>query len=239
MIKNKLKIFFITEKNITDNIILIDGQDFIHLSKVLRYKVGDKIICKTFTGFSHQCEIEKINQKNISCKILTSQKISQEKKNYTKIFLCIPRLEILSSIVMKITELGVDELQCIFSERSYLKKSSKFNLERFKKISLESLKQCGRDIPLLIKPAIHLTSITKKDLGNNNVNLLLWECEQKNKIEQIKLKNRINLFIGSEGGISQQEKSFLTEKLNFQSVSLSQNILRVETAVLFSLSKIL
>ena len=237
---NQKRIFFVTEKQIQQNTILLSGQDFIHLSKVLRIKRGDKIICKSFSGFIYHCQIDILNSQSVICQILTAEKIiEKKKKRKVKIFLCIPRLEVLSSIVAKITELDVDELQLVFSERSYFKKNKKINIERFKKISSESLKQCGRDIPLLIAEPIHLSVLSQEDLGSEASNLLLWECEEKNEMSSVKLKKRVNLFIGSEGGISYQEKDFLTEKLNFKSVGLSKNILRVETAVLFSLAKVL
>lgn len=236
---NRLRVFFINEKKLSHNKIILSGQDFIHLTKVLRYKIGDEILCKNFSGFIYHCRIEQINKNHVSCEILETKKIKQDNKKKVKIFLCIPRLDVLASIVTKITELGVDELQLVFSERSYLKKNKKFNLERFQKISLESFKQCRRDIPLTFPVPLELTSIDEENLTENSSNLLLWECEEKEEINQIKLNDRINLFIGSEGGISHQEKTFLTEKLNFKSVSLSNNILRVETAVLFSLAKVL
>lgn len=236
----KLRVFFVSKKDIKNNSIIISGQDFIHLYKVLRYQVGDEIHCKNFLGFIYHCRIQQFNKDNVVCQILSKQKIErQQKQKYVKLFLSIPRLDVLSSIVSKITELDVDELQLIYSERSYLKTNKKFNLERFQKISLESLKQCKRDIPLILNSPIKLNSISEEDLKKKSSNLLLWECEQKNKIENINLNDRINLLIGSEGGITQEEKSFLTEKLNFESISLSENILRVETAVLFALAKIL
>ena len=55
--------------------------------------------------------------------------------------------------------------------------------------------------------------------------------------QDLNQKNSIGIFIGPEGGFSNQE-IILAEKNNLQPVSLGKRILRTETAALFILSVI-
>ncbi|MEJ5272841.1 MAG: RsmE family RNA methyltransferase, partial [Spirochaetota bacterium] len=53
---------------------------------------------------------------------------------------------------------------------------------------------------------------------------------KNNPIEKFK---NLNIFVGPEGGISDNERSFLI-KIGFQPISLGENILRTETAAISS-----
>ena len=46
-------------KKLNDKII-IENNEFFHLSKVLRMKEGEKLLCYTNDEFEYVCEIEKI-----------------------------------------------------------------------------------------------------------------------------------------------------------------------------------
>ena len=262
---NHQRIFYITPKQIktTFNVIEIGGDDFHHLVNVLRLKSGDKVICKTYDGLNYSCTLQTIKS---SLAIFEINEISQKTapiipQRKIGIFLCIPRPNVLANIVAKLTEVGVDFLQLVFSERSFFKTPDKLNLLRYEKIIQETLKQCGRDIPLELKEPVHLKylqadfssfliqTIPSKDnqkiLNEQSATkihkILLWECEMNNALsvnDLIDDRDPIFLFVGPEGGISHLEKEYLQE-LGFQSKSISQNILKVETALLLALGKIL
>ena len=57
----------------------------------------------------------------------------------------------------------------------------------------------------------------------------------KKYFQNVKLCDRINIVIGPEGGISEKEEKYLNQ-IGFESVSLGDRILRVETAPLTVLS---
>ena len=274
---NHQRIFYIQPKQIKSkfNLIEIAGDDFHHLVNVLRLRVGEQVICKTHEGLNYFCTLQMIKP---SLAILKIDKISQKTmpnlpQRPVGVFLCVPRPNVLASIVAKLTEVGVDFLQLVFSERSFFKTPTKLNLLRYEKIVLETLKQCSRNTPLELKQPLHLknlqpdfssflptttnsqqtTAINQQStpphfpITKNSVKIhkiLLWECETNNNLlmnhsrEANTPLDPIFIFIGPEGGISHLERNHL-QKLGFKSKSISQNILKVETALLLALGKIL
>ena len=63
-------------------------------------------------------------------------------------------------IVQKVTELGVKSITPIKTQRSIVQNSRKS--DRWKKIAIESCKQCGRSYPTNINEFIHFSDISKK-----------------------------------------------------------------------------
>ena len=241
------KTFFINNKQKHFNIIRIQGGDFHHIVNVLKLPLNHQILVKDFNGNTYTCCISNINLKSLYVEVIIK---SQTKSTYSSpfscpigLFLSIPRLEVLASIVKKITEIGVDFLQLIITERSFVKSSQKINLTRFNRISTESLKQCGRQLPLNILPPISLEKLANHSsiTAKNPLNIFPFEGSQTPFSMQFQHKkdySAINLFIGCEGGINHQEANFINS-LGFQSISLGNNILKVETAVIFALAKVI
>ena len=255
---NHQRIFYISEKQIQQkfNTIDISGEDFHHLVNVLRLKANDKIICKTYGDNIYFCSLKATYTNKATFFIEETQTIKKPPLFQRKvgIFLCIPRPPILSSIVSKLTELGINFLQLIFSERSFFKTSEKINLIRYEKIVQETMKQCGGNTALRLNSPISLKDISF-DRGTtffNNIQnhqkseiekILLWECEENNILSPnpysaTEEQNPVVLFIGPEGGINHWEKNYL-EKIGFETKSISNNILKVETALMLALGKIL
>ena len=120
-----------------------------------------------------------------------------------------------------------------------IKDSSK-KQERWQKISDEACKQCKRGIlpkvyaPILFKD---MFSYIKED----SLSLCAYENETKNSLKSILLSNthtNINVFIGPEGGIDEEEITLLKEN-NFNIITLGPRIMRTETAPLAIISAIM
>lgn len=145
----------------------------------------------------------------------------------------------------KVTELGVTSIHPILTERTIVhlpENRISAKLKRWEKIVLSAAKQCGRNtLPEIVPPLNFNDSIRK--CQNDSINLILWEGEEENNLNQFLATTRIplttfNLFIGPEGGFTLEEVE-LAKKSGFQSVRLKENILRAETAALSAVSLIL
>ena len=141
-------------------------------------------------------------------------------------------------ILQKATELGVTEIIPIITKRSIIRLDEKDydkKILRWSKIVKEAAEQSHRvDIP-------NITTIkTIKNLGI--IEGKKFVCSTKEKTKNIKfiMKNvttcdKINLVIGPEGGLDITEENLLNE-MGFESITLGNRILRVETVPLFLLS---
>jgi len=88
-------------------------------------------------------------------------------------------------------------------------------------------------------PQINVLDSMKEIINLQGIKLVCSTAEKKNNIKKMfqmhKTCDTINLVIGPEGGISPNEEKFLNDN-GFISVTLGNNIMRVETVPLFLMS---
>ena len=112
---------------------------------------------------------------------------------------------------------------------------NKNKAERYQKIINEATIQCGGKIPPKFGKAIEFNELMEK-LNPNELNLIAHEDEKENKLIDILKKcpvNKINIFIGPEGGFTPEEIS-LAIRNSVIPVSLGKRILRAETAAIIA-----
>lgn len=228
--------YFAKEKE-KNKFILLDS-DIHHIKKVMRMKNKDQIEVLLDKKL-YLCEINNI-ETDIEIKIVKEIKTNQNK--FPKVTLIIPLLkeQKMDLILQKSTELGVDEIIPIITERSVVKidaKKEAKKLERWTRICKEASEQSHRiDIPKI--------SNIRKILELKDIKGVKFVCSTTQKTKNLKklLKtnpscDRINIAIGPEGGFSiKEEKEF--NELGFESITLGNRIMRVETVPMFVLSVI-
>jgi 16S rRNA (uracil1498-N3)-methyltransferase len=161
--------------------------------------------------------------------VLKKNKIADvnQRKN---IWLCVALIkkDNFEWVVQKATELGVSHIVPIICEHS---EKRKLNMDRMKKIAIESSEQSGRgDIPV-----IHVTT-TISDLFESGVLPQEKIVFHPSGIPFGQYKDSTSAgsfgaFIGPEGGFSDKEMA-LFKSYNIPIVSLGTQILRAETAAI-------
>lgn len=209
----------------------ITGQEAIHISKVLRNKVGDQVFLADGVGNRSKCEITDISKKSVQLKVLET--ISEREPATKKVmaFGAIKKRDRLEFAIEKAVELDAWEI-CVFdadhSERSRL------NEERLYTQIVSAFKQSGRFyLPeLVIKRSLEEVLEQYKEHSI----LMAYLGDDKTDIPG-ELKNHENLLlVGPEGGFSKREAD-LAKRKGAQFISLGKNRLRAETAVVAFLSR--
>ena len=220
-----MKKFF--AKHIGNNFIF-DGDEFAHFN-VLRCKIGEQVICFGDDGYDYLCEIKEITKKQAIASIINKEINTKNPKINLTVFQGLVKGEKLDLIVQKLTEIGISNLYTFESEYA-IAKANNNKIDRLRKISMESCKQCGRNIPLNIYENLKFNEMVDK---LKNFDLILF-ANEKNKVRNFdifkKCKN-IAIIVGSEGGFSDNEINLIYSSgaINF---GLGERILRAETAVI-------
>lgn len=251
--------FFVLKKNIYGNRVKIVGQEARHLARVLRKKVGKKIqiligentqenikqsnsVNVPDETCSYFAEIEEIGKDKVEAKILTAIPVNVPRVK-VHLFVAILKQAKMDYLIQKVTELGVEEITPLVTNNTVVRldsSTSKHKVERWQKIILNAVKQCGRaKLPLINLPLECSDALKKIDnslAGQAVLNLIFWEKEKGNNFKKIISKldlwpEKVNLFVGPEGGFVDEEIN-LAQKYNFITVSLGNNILRSETAAI-------
>lgn len=226
--------YFVLPEDITENSIVITGEDAKHLATVLRSKEGDKVEVCDGCGTDYFCEVEVVDKKQITLKINDKSPCLSEPKTKITLFQGLPKADKMELIIQKCVELGIEKIVPVATHRTVVKldkKDSQKKVQRWQKIAESAAKQSGRGIIPQIGEVITFNEAVK--LGAKAQGAIIpYENEQKRGIREFAENfsgSEIAIFIGPEGGFAEEEIALAMEN-GILSVSLGKRILRTETA---------
>ncbi len=225
------KRFFVCKEDVLQDSIKLVGEEHVHLSKVLRLKVGDVVECFYDNSQILVCEIKLITKNETILKIVkTYDSIANPKVKIT-LFQALPKLDKLELVTQKLTEIGVSNI-VPFSSTFCIAKDNVNKIERLKKITISACKQCGRTALLHIENTKKFSEVID-NLKKYDLVVFANETENNLKLKEVlknKTLNNVAYIVGSEGGFSKQEIEELSKLNNVYSITLGNRILRTETA---------
>ena len=234
--------FLVNSNNINENNISIDDKDlYKHIIKVLRAKVGEKLLFLDENEIQYETVIENIGSSNFECKI--TKKYKSERKLPINLYIAqsVLNSDAQTSSIQKATELGVKGIIPLSTDNCAVKESViKNKIEKWQKIAVESVKQCERaDIPTVydmakiddvVKNYDQIIVFAERDAESD-----FFTYVRNNKIDKTK---SILVIIGPEGGFSQKEFDFFKEN-NIPLITLGNLIYRADTALTAALTTVI
>ncbi len=214
----------------------ISQSEYLHITKVLRLGVGDRIIVFDNESTEYKGIIENISSEFIAIRIQSSSSVETESALKLYLFQAILKGNKMDDVIRQATQLGVSRIFPVISERTQIRRTAK--VERWNKIAVESTKQCGRTRPPEVSRPIvfHNFGEIKK---RSEMKIMLYENETELLGTYINSRskpvNSVNVFIGPEGGFSEKEISE-AKKNGYAVLGLGKRILRAETASIASLA---
>lgn len=210
------------------DIIKITDEEFKHI-KVQR-KTAKQINISNGNGLFATAIPTQLNKDSIELKILNIfQNYNENIYNSTLFFGLIDDKSRIEFIIEKATELGVNSIYPLICEYTQY---PKFDLVRSEKKAISALKQSERSFLPKIHNPIKFTELN--NLIRNFDLSLIADIDGINEI--INSQKNIALFVGPEGGFSNNEKEFLFK--HCKKIKLSNSVLRTETACISLFQKI-
>lgn len=237
----KMPRFFVTNSDVSNDLINISGEDFNHIKKVLRLGNGDRITACDGKGTDYLVEIVKIEDAVVKTRIIESMKNSTEPPVEITLFQGLPKSDKMDLIIQKAVELGIYKIVPVITARTVVKmdaKSGDKKCDRWNKISMGAAKQCNRGIIPKVESAMSFREALDAAKGGS-LSLIPYEKETRIKLKEVLLNSsltkKVSVFIGPEGGFCQEE---IEEAVacGVQPVTLGPRILRTETAGIAVLS---
>lgn len=229
----EIKRFFVEndrEIKVGDEITVV-GDEFVHAIKVSHYKVGYVLILSNGDGYDYFAHVTAVCKDSFSCLIDRAEKNGNELKRPLALYLCA--IEKSDLAVQKATEVGATEIHLMISKYTNAKVQ---NLDRLRKIALESAKQCGRAVVPKIFPTVSLEEGIKDATTRFPEVIFCYELATDGRIVDVVNAESAGfaLVVGSEGGFDKEEVVF-AESLGVKTVTLGKRILRAETACIAGL----
>lgn len=212
--------------------IVITGEDARHIGRSLRMRPGEQLtVCAE--GIDYGCEITRITDSEVFLHPLTIAPCAAEPTVEVTLYQAVPKQDKLAEIVQKAVELGVTRIVPVLTARCVARPGKADfgkKRDRLQKIALSAAKQSGRgiipEVGELLTWKEALAAMQAQDLS-----VMLYEEQGGVRFGEVPLggKHRIGLFIGSEGGISEEEAAQAIDA-GIHRVWLGKRILRCETA---------
>lgn len=230
----KLHRFFI-KFNIASLDLKITDEELINqIKNVLRLTKGDKVLIFNGEGDQVEGEIQNLNTHFIDLKLMNKNVIKLGKAPNVTLYCSVLKKENFEIVVQKATEIGINKIVPIITERTV---KLKLRNDRLNKIIKEAAEQSGRiNIPEFCEP-INYEDAVNYSRKENKINTLFDASGKTLKIDKNddvmsndKQKN-IGIFIGPEGGWSNAEIE-ISKESGFEIISLGETVLRAETAAI-------
>ncbi len=224
--------FYAPPEQRAGDLIAIGGEEARHITKVLRYTVGQQVILTDGCGNRYDTIIESISKRDLYCKIQNQQKF---KKSPGRVLLLghLHKRQRVEWLLEKGTELGITSFMLFEADHS---QRASIKEDRAEQILISAMKQSGRyylpELHLLngIEEAISQTKEMKHFVGHQT-------AENNRKLFQTDYSSQdLAFWIGPEGGFSERETQLLVD-IGAHLVQLGNFRLRAETAALALVSQ--
>ncbi|MBM7649987.1 16S rRNA (uracil1498-N3)-methyltransferase [Bacillus ectoiniformans] len=239
--------YFINERPADERTVTIAGEDFHHLSRVMRMQAGDRLFVVFPSKEAAIAEVEEISKDYAQAFIV--EWVTDDKELPVKVAIAsgLPKGDKLEYVIQKGTELGAGCFIPFHADRSVVKldaKKAEKKTERWSKIAKEAAEQSHRNlIPEVYQP-MNFDQLIQ--LGTEySYKIFAYEEEAKQGetaafhkvLKSMKPDDDLIVVFGPEGGISDKEVKKLTDN-GFIPCGLGPRILRTETAPLYVLSAV-
>jgi 16S rRNA (uracil1498-N3)-methyltransferase len=211
---NSLPRFFVDSSQITGVYVDIPGEDAHKISNVLRLRVDEEIVVLDNTGARYHCRLTALAK---------GDKVEQ--------------------VIRQNTEAGASAFWLMNTDRCIVQieeKKCDQRVARYQKVAREAAEQSNRAKVPEVNGILRLKQALAASEGS--LKLFCYESEQtltlKQSLQNAQPDQAITLFIGPEGGFTNEEVE-LAKKSGAITISLGSRVLRTETAGLVAISQVL
>lgn len=229
--------FYISHDQVHGNTLTIRGEEYRHLSRSLRKKVGDHVLVTDGEDTMFEVILRSLDRDEAVCEIVETQLRKNEARMSVTLAVSLLRNPSrFDFLVEKATELGVRSIMPIVCERTVVRHEKHERLER---IAVSAMKQSGRSYRPRIFP---MSSFETCASHADEFGLRLIPHEQTEQSQFIgsvlqhhQTTRSVLLVVGPEGGFTDAELE-LAAVHGFIPISLGPRRLRSETAAISALS---
>jgi 16S rRNA (uracil1498-N3)-methyltransferase len=201
-----------------------------HAVTVLRLQPGDTLQLFNGEGGEYSASLVAAGKRETRVRLLAFHAAERESPLKITLALGISAGERMDYSLQKATELGVNAIQPLATERSVVKLAGERadkRLQHWQHVVIAACEQCGRNRVPAVAPVQKLYAyLAAVDRSQRR---LLLSPDALTPLKQVPRSGAVVLLIGAEGGLAPAEYQ-AAEASGFEPVSLGPRILRTETA---------
>ncbi len=229
----------------SDGAIVLAGEEAHHAAQVIRLQPGDPACVLDGRGGEHDCVVLTVHRREIRLQ-LTKSRQHERPVCLVRLVPAITKGKSFELLLQKAVELGASEIRPLITDHVVARPAvAEFGerQERWQKVAVEAIKQCGSPwLPVVLPPA-GLTAALKADAATELALVAALDTDARHLRmvfdefldQRRRLPTSVSIWIGPEGDFTAEELRVLRES-GARAVTLGKNILRSETAAMYALS---
>jgi 16S rRNA (uracil1498-N3)-methyltransferase len=216
--------------DITQNTYTLNEEESKHCVRVLRLAVGSIVNLVDGKGGFYTAEITSDNPKKVSLSILKVETEFHKRNHYLHIAVAPTKnIDRIEWFLEKATELGIDEITPIITDRSERRIVKE---DRLNKVITSAVKQSIKAYHPKLNDAVSFDAFLKEPFDGDKLIAHCIDDGEKQYISKLVAPHQKYLIlIGPEGDFTPDEVNLALNK-GFKALTLGDNRLRTETAAL-------
>ncbi|QDW27776.1 16S rRNA (uracil(1498)-N(3))-methyltransferase [Pedobacter sp. KBS0701] len=216
--------------DITQNTYTLNEEESKHCVRVLRLTTGSIVNLVDGKGGFYTAEITSDNPKKVSLTILKIETEFHKRNHYLHIAVAPTKnIDRIEWFLEKATELGIDEITPIITDRSERRVVKE---DRLNKVITSAVKQSIKAYHPKLNDAIAFDAFLKEPFEGNKLIAHCIDNGEKQYISKLVAPyQKYLVLIGPEGDFTPDEVNLALNK-GFKALTLGDNRLRTETAAL-------
>lgn len=209
----------------------LSGSEAHHLLHVMRAGVGDRV--ELFDGIGHAVAAEIVSARKKSATLKIVERLDDDTTSDSRLTLAcaVPKGDRFGWLVEKATELGVDRLIPLETERSVVHPGDG-KLDKMRQTVIAACKQSGRNWLMAIDERMTWSEFVERELRDATALVAHPTGEPLGRVlANLPHNERVVAAIGPEGGFTDVEIELAT-RAGARIFSLGTSILRTETAAI-------
>jgi len=206
----------------------LDEESSHYLVKVLRCNSGDAVTLFNGDGHNYHCVVE-VTGKRVAATVVSVEHNNNESPIAITLVQSLAKGTKLDLVIQKATELGVNRIAPISTERSVLKVDAKRlnkKLEHWQKIAISACAQCHRSAIPTIDPVVDFPTWLS---DHHSAPSVLIHPEGEHSFNSLAACTDINILVGPEGGFSANEIQQARDR-DIKILNCGPRVMRTETA---------
>jgi 16S rRNA (uracil1498-N3)-methyltransferase len=216
------------------SVVELPPETAAHLARVLRARVGDEVILFNGDGREFCGAIETVRGSHVSASVGAGLPVDRESPLDITLVQCVPRGDRMDFIVQKATELGVERIVPVLSQRSVVrlnKEQAESKAVHWRAVAVSACEQCGRTRLPAIEAAQPLLNYLGEAAQGTGPRLVFEpDSVPPQRSSDINIV-AAEIAIGPEGGFAGDELEAF-RVAGFSRVGLGPRVLRTETAAI-------
>ena len=232
--------FFVPAGTLRKGDITLSGDLAHRLARVLRLRRGDRVVLTEGGEREFEVELTGVNAKAVTGVVKGDRPSPAEPSVEVVLYQSLIRPNRFDIALEKGTELGVARFVPVVNARSQIDEASQGRTERWRRLVVEAAEQCGRGrLPTIDSPLPFEDALASAP----GAIVVPYEAERANRLADHlralpERPRTVSLFIGPEGGYSDEEIALARES-GAALVTLGRQVLRSETAAVVAAAIVL